>query len=866
MWSFFYYFLLASQLALPGGAGTALAQPIASTSQSSVNVRSQVAGSSSSAQPGELSDAGKAPVASFNPLSLTFSAQTIGVPSSPQALKLRNTGNAPLKISSLAVTGDFSETDNCGSSVLAGKSCTIKVRFTPQASWTRQGLLVVNDNAAPGSQSAILAGMGSSGGVPKPSVNTLTFDSQTVGTSSSPQSVTLTNNGTGTIYINGITASGDFSQTNNCKSTLTEGSQCTLYVTFTPTWSGTRGGEVVLNYFDPPLIQPISLSGTGTAPNTDVAVTPQVASLTSTQTVQFQATQNGVPTNNVTWLVDGVVGGNSSVGTISSSGLYTPPTSSGSHTVTATSNQDGQSASVPLFVDTYAGTFTQHNDNARTGQNLNEIGLSPANVNPVQFGKLFSYAVDGFVYAQPLYVAGVTIPGQGVHNVVYVATEHDSVFAFDADGGTPNQLWQVSFINPGNGVTTVPSTDYEGHYTDIVPEIGITGTPVIDPTANLLYVVAKTKELVGGNYVYVQRLHALDITTGAEAANSPVVIQASVKGKGVGNDGHGNVPFDSFLELQRPGLLLLNGVVYIAWGSTGDQYPFHGWVIGYQTGSLQQVAAYNTTRNLGGGGIWQGGAGLAADAEGNIFVQTSNGGFDANQKGGLDYGDSFLRLSTTNGLQVAGYFTPFDQQYLKVNNLDLGSGGSLLLPDQSGQYPHLLIGGGKTGRIFLVNRDAMGGHNSSEDHVVQEIVSAFDNGQNVSGIRGLPAYWQNQIYFGAVIEQLATFPLANGLLSAYPLAQGSAVFNYPGATPAISANGQTGGILWALQTNQFAKPGPAVLYAYDATNIGLELYDSNMNASRDAAGPAVKFSVPTVANAKVYIGAQYELDVYGLLP
>ncbi len=862
MW-FFLHFLLVGQLALSSGTETISAQPIAGITQSSVGAGRQTADSSRSAPQNDLADS-KAPLASFNPPSLSFSPQTIGVGSKAQVIKLRNTGNAPLKISSLVITGDFSESDNCKNSIPAGQSCTIKVTFTPQASWTRDGTLVVNDNASPGTQSAILSGMGSSGGVASLSAKSLTFSSQTVGTSSTPQNVTLTNTGSGTIHLNQITASGDFSQSNNCNGTLTAGSQCTVNVTFTPTWNGARGGEVVLNYLDPPLIQPISLSGTGSARETDVGVTPQVASLTPTQTVQFQATVNGVQTSNVTWSVDGVTGGNSSTGTISSSGLYTPPASSGAHSVMATSNQDGQNASVPVFVTTYAGTFTQHNDNARSGQNLNEIALSASNVNPVQFGKLFSEPVDGFVYAQPLYVAGVTIPGQGVHNLVYVATEHDSVFAFDADNGSP--VWQVSFINPANNVTTVPSTDYAGHYTDIVPEIGITGTPVIDPTANVLYVVAKTKELVGGDYVYVQRLHALDITSGAEVANSPVVIQASVKGKGLGNDGHGNVPFSSFLELQRAGLLLLNGVVYITWGSTGDQYPFHGWALGYQTGTLQQVAVYNTTRNIGGGGIWQGGAGPAADAEGDIFAQTSNGGFDANKKGGLDYGDTFLRLSTTNGLQPADYFTPYNQLYLKMTNLDLGSGGSLLLPDQPGQFPHLLVGSGKTGRVYLVNRDAMGGFNSGGDQMVQEIVAAFNTSKGEWGVRGLPAYWQNQLYFGAVADVLKAFPLANGLLSAYPMAKGSTEFDYPGASPAISANGQTGGIVWVLQTNQFATAGPAVLRAYDAANIGLELYNSNMNATRDAAGPAVKFTVPTVANAKVYVGTQKELDVYGLLP
>jgi hypothetical protein len=839
---------------------TALAQPVA---RAGGGAALQTATASASAQKMTSRGSAAVPLVAFVPPNITFSTQVVGVSSPTQPLTLQNVGTATLDIANIGATGDFSQTNNCGSTVVAGGSCTITVTFTPQAVWTRTGTIVVNDNAGFGTQTVILSGMGFSGGVASLNASKLAFGSELVGQSSSPQSVTLTNTGSGAITLNAISASGDFSQTNNCGATLNAGANCNINVTFTPSWAGSRNGEIVLNLFDPPAIEGINLSGTGTAPNTPVSIAPQTASLTPTQTVTFQASVNGKQTNDVTWSVDGIVGGNSSVGVISPGGVYTPPGSAGSHTIEAVDNQSQQSASVPLFVTTYAGTFTQHNDNARTGQNLNETALSPANVNPTEFGKLFSQPVDGFVYAQPLYAAGVNIPGQGLHNVVYVATEHDSVYAFDADVSAA-PLWKDSFISLPN-VTTVPSTDYAGHYTDMVPEIGISGTPVIDPAASAMYVVVKTKELVNGKYVYLQRLHALDITTGAELPKSPVVIQASVKGHGLGNDGHDHVPFNPFLENQRPGLLLLNGVVYVSFGSHGDQSPFHGWMIGYQVGTLQQVAVRNTTPNSGSGGIWQGGGGPAADTKGNIFVQTSNGGFDGSA-GGFDYGDTFLRMGAAGKLRTLDYFTPFNQQYLRTHNLDVGSGGSLILPDQPGPFPHLLVGGGKTGRVYLLNRDAMGGYSPTADHVVQEVVSAFSTKLSEWGLRGLPAYWQNHVYFAAVGDVVKDFPLSLGLLSAFPLAQSMSASAYPGATTAISANAQTNGLVWLLETDHYAKSGPAFLRAYDATDVGYELYNTNMNAARDTPGPAVKFTVPTVANAKVYVGTQTELDVYGLLP
>ena len=329
------------------------------------------------------------------------------------------------------------------------------------------------------------------------------------------------------------------------------------------------------------------------------------------------------------------------------------------------------------------GVFTYHNDPARTGQNVNETILTPITATSTTFGKLFADPVDGQLYAQPLYVANVAIPAQGIHNVVYAATENDTVYAFDADvQGAP--LWQTSLLV--NGGTPVPSSDlppYPGEGTSctvVVPVIGVTGTPVIDPTTNTLYVVAKTKEGPPDVPAYVQRLHALDLATGAEKFGGPVTIAATVPGTGDGSDGT-TLTFDPLHHLNRPGLALVNGVVYVAFGSLCDDYPFHGWLFGYDAGLLTQVGVFVTTPNGGGGGVWQSGGSVAADAGNNLYVMTGNGTFDADQ-GGVDFGDSVLELSPAT-LTVADSFTPFDQATWDPNDLDLGSGAPVVLPDQS---------------------------------------------------------------------------------------------------------------------------------------------------------------------------------------
>jgi hypothetical protein len=768
-------------------------------------------------------------------------------------------------------TGDFSQVNTCTAvAVAVGGSCTITVNFTPTATWSRGGSVVITDNAYNNPQQVVfLVGMGNSGATAKASTSSIGFGKQNLGTTSSTKTFTLTNTGTAPLNINSILASGDFSQTNNCTPSLNPAALCTVSVTFSPSYTGSRTGYITVNDVDPAFLQTVNLSGTGTLANALINIDPEHASITPLQTQQFTAVVTGEPNPNIAWAVDGIPGGNNTVGTISASGLFTPLTTASMHIIQATNIDSPQeTAAAFMAVNNSPGTFTGRSDTLRTGQNLNEIALTTGNVNRIQFGKLFSYPVDGYVFAQPLYVPSVNVGGT-VHNVVYVATESDNVYAFDADnkGTGGGQLWQTSFINPANGVTTVPQGAVENG-NDIPVQIGITGTPVIDPKAGpngTLFVVARTKEISNGVTSYVQRLHALDLTTGAEQSGSPVMVQATVSGTGVGSIG-GQVPFDTLRENSRPALLLANGTVYICWASLEDILPFHGWVIGYSETTLQQVTAFNTTPNGSEGGIWQGGDGAMADASGNLFVVTSNGTFDAST-GGVDYGDSVLKLGAPNGiLSVADYFSPFNQATLSSLNWDLGGGGAMLLPDQPGPYPHVMLVGGKGSTIYELNRDFLGGFSATANQNLLTIPTVLGGSLEASGNRGGPAYWQGQVYYVGSAGFPMQFSMQGGLISTLPIVQSTKSFGYPGASPVISANGNTNGIVWALQTDRYFKSSPASLHAFDASNVSRQLYNSSDNATRDTAGPAVKFTAPMVANGKVYVGTQTEIDVYGLLP
>ena len=620
--------------------------------------------------------------------------------------------------------------------------------------------------------------------------------------------------------------------------------------------------------------------------NATVTLSPKRAAVAATsQTQQFNATVTGNFSDlSVAWSVDAVAGGNTAVGTISSGGLYTPPSTGGTHTVTATSvAQPTSSASASVAVTDLAGVFTYHNDLSRDGANTQEYALTSSTVGTTTFGKLFSCAVDGAVYTQPLWVPGLSIAG-GTHNVVFVATQHDSLYAFDADASPCVTYWQAKLLDTLYGGTpnetpvpcSEPSCVVGAGYGDIQPEIGVTGTPVIDSTTNTIYVVSKSWKAATG--VFYQRLHSLDLATGmTEKFNGPVSIAASVPGIG---DGTTMVSFSPKMEHQRSGLALANGTVYLAWAAHEDAQPYHGWLLGYSASDLSLLpSVFNTTPNGGLGGIWAGGGAPAVDSTGDVYVSTGNGVFDeAPPPPSNDYGDSLLRLrpstggSTPNGvnLDVAGWFTPYDQANLSSNDTDLGSGAIVLLPDQAnvGLPTNLLVQTGKEGTVYLVDRDNMGGFNSGGNSQIRQTFAG-----PVNGLWGTPALWQDNFYTGGQGDSIRqfTFLPSTELFNSATSSQSAQNFGYPGTTPSVSSQGASNGILWAIDASQYGPPapgpGPAILHAYSATNLATEYWNSTQAAgNRDQAGNAVKFVPPTIANGKVYVSTRTEIDVYGLLP
>lgn len=497
---------------------------------------------------------------------------------------------------------------------------------------------------------------------------------------------------------------------------------------------------------------------------------------------------------------------------------------------------------------------TAQYDNARTGAYLNETALTPANVNPRQFGKLFTLKVDGDVYAQPLFLAGVEIPGKGRHDVLFVVTEHDSVYAFDAYGKPSAPLWQVSFLR--NGATTIPERDTECFF--IQPEVGITSTPVIDSRSGTLYVLARTKQqhALSANE-YHQQLDALAVTTGVEKFGGPVEIHATVPGNGDGSD-HGHVAFNPLRENPRAALLLANGLVYLSWASSCDVGPYHGWVMAYDAHTLQKRGVFNDSPDADDGGIWASDTGVAADKAGNVYAATGNGRFDA-AKGGRDYGDTLLKLSfDASGLRLNDYFTPFNADELDAKDNDLGSGGPMLLPDQPGPHPHLAVVGGKAPLIYVLDRDHLGHYQpNNNSHALQTIVTK-------GGIFGSMAYWNQNVYVLSDSDALRDFQVINGKLVFK--AASSFRFDDHAATPTVSAHSAENGIVWVLSSKGWDSPDKtAVLHAADASNVAHELYNSEQNAARDRAGVALRFNIPTIVNGHVYVGAKREVDVYGLL-
>lgn len=586
-----------------------------------------------------------------------------------------------------------------------------------------------------------------------------------------------------------------------------------------------------------------------------LAITPPMSAIVFTQTQQFSA---NLP---VSWSVDGVAGGNATIGAITASGLYAPTLSSigPAHTITATTiSPPAQQASVTVqVVSGFNGVLTYHNDNARSGLNANEVALNSSNVNVATFRLLRVLAADGNVDAQPLYVPNVAIPGKGTHNVLIVVTEHDSVFLYDADTGA--LYWQRSMVATGE----TPSDDRGCG--QVTPEIGITATPVIDLSRGsngTIYVVAMSKD---ANSNYFQRLHALDLTNGAEEFGGPVTIQGKFPGTGDNSDGT-NVIFDPAQYKERDGMLALNGKIYLAWASHCDFRPYTGWVMAYDEDNLAQTSVIDITPNGSEAAFWNSGDGLAADASGNIYQMAGNGDFDTTlTPQGFpalgDYGNAFLKFSTASGLAVADYFTMFNTVDESNGDVDLGSGGAMLLPDMidaQGRTRHLAVGAGKDSNLYVVDRDNMGKFtpNSSSDFwIYQELDGVFPN-----GVFSSPAYFNGNVYFGAVGDPLRAFQFNQAVLGMSPVSVSGQSYTYPGATPSISSAAGSNGILWVTENTD-----PAVLHAYDANDLTNELYNSSQAAGgRDNFGTGNKFITPTIAKGKVYVGTTNGVGVFGI--
>ncbi len=500
--------------------------------------------------------------------------------------------------------------------------------------------------------------------------------------------------------------------------------------------------------------------------------------------------------------------------------------------------------------------LTYHNDNARTGQYLHETSLKPSNVSKSTFGKLFVIPVDGKVDAEPLYVEHLALPGRGDRNVLFVATENDSLYAFDANKGSP--VWHVRLLKPGE----TPSD--RRNCSQVIPIIGITSTPVIDLKSGpqgTIYVVAMSKDDKGD---YFQRLHALDITTGREEFGGPVEVTGEYPGTGPASK-NGKQIFDPKQYEERAGLLLLNHVVYTAWASHCDIDPYTGWVMGYNERTLGQTSVLDFTPNGSEGSVWQSGAGMDADRRGNIYFLAANGTFDTTlnasgfpDKG--DFGNAFVKLSTADGkLKVADYFAMFNVVHENDTDEDLGSGGALLLPpmkDAGGRIYDLAVGAGKDRNIYLVNRANMGKFNPRNNEAIYQELPHALGGREFA----MPAYFNGKIYYGAVNDHIRVFAFKNAKLLPNPVSESAAKFVYPGATPSVSADGASDGIVWVTENGD-----PAVLHAYDANNLAHELYNSAQAGTRDRFGTGNKFITPMIAGGRVYVGTTNGVGVFGLL-
>jgi hypothetical protein len=642
-----------------------------------------------------------------------------------------------------------------------------------------------------------------------------------------------------------ITGATSASYTTPVTSTADSGSQFTVVVS-------NSDGSITSN------AATLTVNAAPTVPS--IIQQPSNQTVNAGQTATFSVMAVGVGTLSYQWQK-----GTSPINGATSAGYTTPPTTTadnGAQFSVVVSNANGKvtsnAATLTVSTSTPPSTLdvlTYHNDIARTGQNLSETALTTSNVTSATFGKLGFYSVDGLVDAQPLYASTVAIPGNGTHNILIIATEHDSVYAFDADSGA--SLWQVSMLEAGETTSDPRSCD------QVSPEIGVTSTPVIDRASGpngAVYVVAMSKN----GSTYHQRLHALDLALGTELFGGPVDIQATYPGTGDNSNGT-DVVFDPAQYKERAALLLLNGTIYTGWASHCDIRPYTGWIMGYSESTLAQTSVLNVTPNGNEGAIWMAGAGLAADSSANIYFLDANGVFDTTlNAGGFptqgDYGNAFMKLSTSgNRLAVADYFEMDNGVAESDSDTDLGSGGLIVLPDLndgSGHTWHLAVGAGKDSNLYVVNRDSMGKFTSNNNSIYQELPGALSGGVYAS-----PAYFNNTIYYGSVGSPIQAFTITNAQLSTSATSQTANSFGYPGTTPSISANGTSNGIVWAVENNS-----PAVLHTYDATNLN-EIYNSNQaSGGRDQFGDGNKFMTPTIVNGKVFVGTPNGVAVFGLLP
>lgn len=667
------------------------------------------------------------------------------------------------------------------------------------------------------------------------------FNALVENASSSAVSWQLSQPSGGNTDVGTITPSGDYTAPN----TVTN--QTTVTVTAVLQADPTKTGSAIVTLQSLSSIQgPLTLS-------------PKISSVTTSQTLQLNVLTAGVINTEVNWVVDGIANGSPTVGTISTSGVpsnsidYIPPPSAGSHVITATLMDTSLTGSAQVEVTDFPGTLTWRNDNWRSGVNRQELALAPATVSSSTFGKLFSCPadgpLDGYVYAQPLYVPNLPIPGNGTHNVVFVATEKDSVYAFDADADPCQQIWKSSLIPAGSQAVSNGNTEIE-------PFVGITGTPVIDRSASVLYVVAARQTIqteIGVPATYSHWLYALDLASGNEVIQPPGVEITSPDSL-----------FDSSVENQRAALLLDNGIVYIAFGSNGVPGDYHGWLFAYDSSSLKLTGDFDVTPNLVHGGIWQSGGGPSADLNHNVFVVTGDGPFDVD-RGGKSYSDSFLRFGTADGLsKVADSFTPCDQAKFEAAGQDVGASAPVLVLNSTSQ-PDLLIGGSKNGSLYVVNPGNMGGYDNTCTRDLPPRVQAVPLGA-IEPILSTPLFWNDFVYVAPGNSNLMSFHVSGGILAPLPpTSESPETLGPQGATPVISSNGTNNAILWLIDTSGASANTPAILRAFDPNDLSNELYHSPAAAGlHDSAG--VKFTVPTVANGKVYVGTQTELDVYGLLP